>query len=144
MDCYVYCNVKGDLLDWDYITEQCRQLELSDFEQKRRALAFKVFSSDRFPELTDGEQEMLMSYLTAGTYGTFNNAIKKKLKVQTKLSFWVHSIFIPHKQMAASVPFTAKSSLLYPMGVVWRCGRVLIKRRDMLKQTIKAVKRYGK
>ena len=144
LDCYVYCKVKGDLLDWDYITEQCRQLELSDFEQERRALAFKVFSSDRFPELTDGEQEMLMSYLTAGTYGTFDNAIKKKLKVQTKLSFWVHSIFIPHKQMAASVPFTAKSSLLYPVGVVWRCGRVLIKRRDMLKQTIKAVKRYGK
>ena len=40
------------------------------------------------------------------------------LKDRSKLSLWVHSIFIPHKQMAASVPFTAKSSLLYPVGVV--------------------------
>jgi len=87
---------------------------------------------------------MLMFYLTAGTYGRFDNAIKKKLKDQSKLSFWVHSIFIPRKQMAAFVPFTAKSPLLYPVGVAWRCGRVLIKRRDRLKQTIKAVKKYGK
>ncbi len=144
LDCYVYCKNKGDTLDWDYITEQTKRLEIADFEQERRELAVKVFSSDTLPDLTESEQEMLMYYLTAGTYGTFDNAIKKKLKDQSKLSFWVHSIFIPRKQMAASVPFTAKSLLLYPVGVAWRCGRVLIKRRDRLKQTIKAVNKYGK
>lgn len=144
LDCYVYCKIKGESLDWKYITEQCRQLEIADFEKERRSLAVKIFSSDTLPDLTESEQEMLIFYLTAGTYGTFDNAIKKKLKDQSKLSFWVHSIFIPRKQMAASVPFTAKSPLLYPVGVAWRCGRVLIKRRDRLKQTIKAVNKYGK
>ena len=144
LDCYVYCKNKGDTLDWNYVTEQCKQLEIADFEQERRQLAVKVFSSDTLLDLTDAETELLMYYLTAGTYGTFDNTIKKKLNNQTKLSFWVHSIFIPRKQMAASVPFTAKSPLLYPVGVIWRCGRVLIKRRDRLKQTIKAVKKYGK
>ncbi len=144
LDCYVYCKVKGNTLDWKYITEQCRQLVIADFEKERRSLAVKIFSSDTLPNLTESEQEMLIFYLTAGTYGTFDNAIKKKLKDQSKLSFWVHSIFIPRKQMAASVPFTAKSPLLYPVGVAWRCGRVLIKRRDRLKQTIKAVNKYGK
>ena len=144
LDCYVYCKIKGESLDWKYITEQCRQLEIADFEQERRTLAVKIFSSDRFPELTDGEQEMLMYYLTAGTYGTFDNAIKKKLKDQSKLSFWVHSIFIPRKQMAASVPFTAKSPLLYPVGIFWRTFRVMLFKQDKIKQTIKAVKKYGK
>ena len=144
LDCYVYCKVKGDNLDWNYITEQCKQLEIDDFEQERRQLAVKVFSSDILPDLTDAESEMLMYYLTAGTYGTFENAIKKKLKDQTKLSFWMHSIFIPRKQMEQSVPFTAKSPVLYPVGVVCRCGRVLIKRRDKLIRTIKAVRKYGK
>lgn len=144
LDCYVYCKIKGDNLNRNYITEQCRQLEITDFEKERRSLAVKIFSSDTLPDLTESEQEMLIFYLTAGTYGTFDNAIKKKLKDQSKLSFWVHSIFIPRKQMAASVPFTAKSPLLYPVGVAWRCGRVLIKRRDRLKQTIKAVNKYGK
>lgn len=143
LDCYVYCKNKGEDLDWNYITEQCKQLEIADFEKERRELAVKVFSSDTLLDLSDAETDLLMYYLTAGTYGTFENAIKKKLKDQTKLSFWVHSVFIPRKQMYISVPFTAKSPLLYPLGVAWRCGRVLIKRRDRLKQTIKAVKIYG-
>ena len=140
LDCYVYCKNKGNTLDWNYITEQCKQIEIADFEQERRQLAVKVFSSDTLPDLTDAETDLLMYYLTSGTYGTFENAIKKKLKDQTKLSFWVHSIFIPRKQMNVSVPFTAKSSLLYPVGVAWRCGRVLIKRRDRLIRTIKMLK----
>ncbi len=144
LDCYVYCKNKGDTLDWGYISEQCKLLEIADFEQERRELAVKVFSSDTLSNLNDEETDMLMYYLTAGTYGTFENAIQKKLKDQSKLSFWVHSVFIPRKQMNTSVPFTAKSPLLYPVGVAWRCGRVLIKRRDRLKQTIKAVNKYGK
>ncbi|HOO08053.1 MAG TPA: nucleotidyltransferase family protein [Ruminococcus sp.] len=144
LDCYVYCKVKGDALDWDYITEQCKQLEIADFEQERRRLALKVFSSDTLPDLSDSEAELLMYYLTAGTYGTFDNAIKKKLKDQSKLSFWVHSIFIPRKQMAASVPFTAKSPLLYPVGIFGRTFRVMLFKQDKIKQTIKAVKKYGK
>ena len=144
LDCYVYCKVKGDSLDWNYIKNQTEKLEITDFEQKRRKLALKVFSSVSMPELTEEEQELLMYYLTSGTYGTLENSIRKKLNDQTKLSFWVHSIFIPRKQMNQSVKFTAKSPLLYPVGVVWRCGRVLICRQDRLKQTIKAVRKYGK
>lgn len=143
LDCYVYCSAKGDSLDWNYINEQCVKLELSDFEKERRLLAAKVFSSDTLPDLTGSETDMLMCYLTAGTYGTFENAVKRKLKSQSKLSFWMHSIFIPRSLMNVSVPFTAKSPLLYPAGVAWRCGRVLVKRRDRLSQTIKAVKKYG-
>ncbi|MBR1383043.1 MAG: hypothetical protein IJ555_04430, partial [Ruminococcus sp.] len=144
LDCYIYCKVKGDNLNRNYITEQCRQLEITDFEKERRLLAVKIFSSDTLPDLTESEQEMLMFYLTAGTYGTFDNAIKKKLKDQSKLSFWVHSIFIPRKQMAASVPFTAKSPLLYPVGIFWRTFRVMLFKQDKIKQTIKAVNKYGK
>ena len=85
-----------------------------------------------------------MCYLTAGTYGTFENGIKRKLKDQSKAAFWLHSIFIPRKQMNVSVPFTAKIPLLYPVGVVWRSIRVLIFKRDRIKQTVKVVKKYGK
>ena len=60
LDCYVYCKVKGNNLDLTYITEQCKQLEIADFEQERRQLAIKVFSSDILPNLNDTETEMLM------------------------------------------------------------------------------------
>ena len=143
MDCYVYCKVKGDTLDWKYIEEQCRSLEIAAFEQERRQLAVKVFSSDTL-DLTQSEQDLLMEYLTSGTYGNFENSVKKKLKDQSKLSFWVHSVFIPREQMNISVPFTSKSPLLYPVGVLWRCGRVLFFKRNRLKQAIKTVNKYGK
>ncbi len=32
-----------------------------------------------------------MFYLTAGTYCTFENGIKRKLKGQSEASFWLHS-----------------------------------------------------
>lgn len=143
-DCYVYCKVKGSSLDWDYIKEQCRQLKIAGFEIKRRRLAMKVFSSDKLPALTESEQELLMMYLTAGAYGTFENRIKKKLQGQSKLSFCLHSIFIPRRQMNVSVPFTAKSPLLYPVGAVCHSIRMLIFKRDRIKQAIKVLKENDK
>ncbi len=82
---------KGDALDWNYITKQCKQPEIADFERERRQLAINAFSSDTLPNLTESEQELLMFYLTAGTYCTFENGIKRKLKDQSEASFWIHS-----------------------------------------------------
>ena len=46
---------KGDALDWNYITEQCKQLEIADFEQERRQFAINAFSSDTLPK-SNGER----------------------------------------------------------------------------------------
>ena len=144
LDCYVYCKVKGDALDWEYITEQCKMLEIADFEQERRALAVKLFSSDTLPNLTESEQELLRFYLSAGTYGTFENGIKKKLKDQTKAGYILHQMFPNVDYMKRSVKFVNKCPVLYPVGIVYRWGRVLVLRRDYLKKIVKAVKKYGK
>ena len=144
LDCYVYCKVKGENLDWDYITEQCEQLNISDFEQQRRALALKVFSSDTLPNLSDREQEMLMYYLTAGTYGTLENNVNNKLKDHTKVEYILSQLFPSVSYMKRSVIFVRKYPVLYPVGIVYRWGRILVKRRDELKKTIKTVNKYGK
>lgn len=143
LDCYVYCKAKGDALDWNYITEQCKQLEIADFEQERRKLAVKVFSSDTLPVLNETETKMLMYYLKSGTYGTFDNSIKKKLKDQSKAKYILSSMFPKYDYLKRSVPFVGKCPALYPVGVLYRWGRILVKRRDLLKRTIKAVKKYG-
>ena len=144
LDCYVYCKVKGDALDWDYITEQCKQLEIADFEQERRQLALKVFSSDALSDLTESEQEMLMFYLTAGTHGRFENKIKRNLKNRTKAGYILSQMFPPMSYMKYSVKFVGKCPALYPVGIVYRWGRILVMRRDRLKNTVKAVKNYAK
>ena len=117
---------------------------MKSFEKDRRGLAMKLFSSVTLPVLNDTEKELLMCYMTAGTYGTFENGIKNQLQTHSKLSFLIRSIFISRQQMAQSVPFTTKSFLLYPLGVIWRCIRISVLKRDRLKQTIKGLKKYGK
>ncbi len=142
LDCYVYCKVKGDDLDWDHITEQCRRLEIADFEQERRQLAVKVFSTDILPALTDAETKMLMCYLTAGTYGTFENGIRKKLHKQSKAGYLLRNLFPSLEYMRVSVTFVDRCPLLYPIGIVYRWGRILVKRRSYLKTIIKVMKQY--
>lgn len=144
LDCYVYYTVKGHSLDWGYIAEQMKQLAIADFEQERRRLAVKVFSSDTLPDLTEQEQEMLMYYLTAGTYGTFENSIKKKLKEQSKTGYILRQMFPNFNYMKRSVAFVKKYPLLYPAGIVYRWGRILAIRRNYLKRTVRAVRKYGK
>ncbi|SDB57107.1 Uncharacterised nucleotidyltransferase [Ruminococcaceae bacterium FB2012] len=140
LDCYVYCKAKGGQLDWNYISEQCRQLEIADFERKRRRLAVKVFSSETLPRLTESEAEMLMYYLTAGTYGTVENSIKNKLRKQSKASYILHNLFPNVDYMRKSVSFVERCQLLYPVGIVYRWGRILIMRRKLLKKIIKVMK----
>lgn len=141
LDAYVYCKVKGDKLDWDYITEQCKQLKISDFEHKRRELALKIFSSEKLPELNNEENNMLMLYLDAGTYGKSENKFKHDIEKMGKFSFWIHSIFIPRETMNYCVPFTAKSPLLYPVGVICRCINLLLFNRNKIKTAIKLMKK---
>ena len=141
LDCYVYCKIKGDNLNWKYITEQCKQLEIADFEKERRALAVRVFFSDKLPDLTESEQEMLMSYLTAGTYGTIESSIKKKLKQQSKEKYILSNMFPNLDYMKRSVGFVRKIPLLYPFGIVYRWGRILVKRRNYLSVILKVMKK---
>ncbi|MCQ2469065.1 MAG: nucleotidyltransferase family protein [Ruminococcus sp.] len=140
-DRYVF--IKNKDLDLNYIEAECQKLGIAEYEKESRELSLKLFEHE--PDLdkfTDAELKMLNCYLDSGTYGSVENKVAKSLKNQSKLSFWIQNIFIPWKLMKYSVPFTAASPLLYPIGVIWRCCRVLIKNRGLLRQTVKAVKKY--
>ena len=144
LDCYVFLNNKKNSLNFEYINQQLEKLKISDFEERRRKLAIKVFSGKDFLSLSNDEIEMLEFHILSGTYGNFENSIRKKLKEQSKLAFIIHSIFISRKQMEQSVGFTSKCILLYPVGVVWRCLRIALFRRKKLKKTILEVKKNDK
>ena len=139
LDCYVYLMHNGDSLDWSYIEEQMKQLGISDFEEKRRELALKVFSSVTIPDLNDSETEMLLYYLTAGTYGTFENRLKKELQERSKTGYILGNMFPRMKYMRSSVEFVDHYPALYPAGILYRWGRIILKRRKNLFTIIKVV-----
>ena len=143
-DRYVFIREKGDGLDWNYIESESAKLGISEYEKEGRELALKLFSASEYPVFTPEEEEKADSYLSSGTYGSVEQGVEKELTHKSKLSYMLGIIFLPRKQMAQSVPFTAKCVLLYPAGVVWRIIRVFFRRRKQLKATLGAVKDYDK
>lgn len=149
LDCYVFLQNKGNSLDWEYIHEQTKQLDIADFEREQRELAEKVFSSVTFPELTEREQELLDYYLTSCTYGTTTrageNMVKKlnsKSKSKTKLEYIWRRIFPDLNHMKTWFPFFYKHKLLLPIGYIWRIIRAPFIRKERIKAELKALNKY--
>ena len=84
---------------------------------------------------------MLLSYLTAGTYGSFEKSVEKKLKEQSKAGYILRNLFPNVEYMQLSVGFVNKCPLLYPIGIVYRWGRIVVKRRKHLSMVIKIMKK---
>ncbi|MCQ2459625.1 MAG: nucleotidyltransferase family protein, partial [Ruminococcus sp.] len=147
VDTYVYLNKFSDIMNWEYIHEECQKLEIDEFEEKSRKLALKVFSSTDFPELNEDEEKMLDYYLGSGTYGTVSNKAlnrMKKLKAETgevsKLKYFLHRVFPPLKVYKNWFPFFYKYKFLLPIGWAYRLLRGIFCKNRMIKAEIKAIK----
>lgn len=149
LDCYVFLQNKGDTLDWTYIYEQTKQLEIADFEREQRVLAEKVFSSDKLSTLTDREQELLDYYLTSCTYGTTTrsaeNTVKRhyaKSKNKSKISFILARLFPDMEFMKQYYPFFYRHKLLLPVGYAWRLCKGIAVNHKKIQAEIKALNQY--
>ena len=149
LDCYVFLRNKSDSLDWAYISEQIKQLSLTDFEREQRELADKVFSSVTFPELTDREQELLDYYLTSNTYGTRSrsaeNTVKKHYSIshsKSKYSFIRARLFPDMEFMRQYYPFFYRHKLLLPVGYVWRWCKGIVTNRRKIQAEMRALRKY--
>ena len=149
LDCYVFCKSKGDALDWDYIGAQCRQLGIADFEQEQRALAEKVFSAEKHPELTAREQELLSYFLTSGTYGTLTRAGENKVErgfaesgSRSRAGYILRRLFPDFQHMQTWYPFFAKHRLLLPAGYLWRLIRAPFAKKNTIKSEMKALRKH--
>ena len=149
LDCYVFLRNKGDTLNWEYIHEQTKQLDIAGFEREQRELANKVFSSVTFPELTEHEQDLLDYYLTSCTYGTktrsAENTVKKhyaKSHSKSKFSFIWARLFPDTEFMKQYYPFFYRHKLLLPVGYVWRWCKGIVTNRRKIQAEMRALRKY--
>ena len=149
LDCYVFLQHKGDTLNWEYIHEQTKQLDIAGFEREQRELAEKVFSSVTFPELTEHEQDLLDYYLTSCTYGTktrsAENTVKKhyaKSHSKSKFSFIWARLFPDTEFMKQYYSFFYQHKLLLPVGYVWRWCKGIATNRRKLQAEMRALRKY--
>lgn len=148
LDCYVYTSALGNILNWEYIENELEKIGLSDFAEKSRNLSMKIFSSDKLPELSADELELLDYYLTSGTYGTGEKYAENKIKRYTektgstsKFRYIMRRIFPEMKIYQMYFPFFYKHKILLPVGWLYRILRGVFCRRQKLKAEVKVIAR---
>ncbi len=141
VDTYIFLRKYGNLLDWGYINSELRKLDISDFENKNRDLAIKIFS---MKQLSIDDKRMLDYYVMSGTYGTLENNIKNKIKYKGEgsyLKYIQYRLFPPVNVLKVAVPWVKKSKLLIPAAYIYRIIRGAFFSRKELSKEFKYIRK---
>ncbi len=143
-DCYVYLKAKGEQMDWEYISQQLEELGISDFEEKSRQLAQKIFASETLPTLSDEERKMLEYYLFSGTYGTVSNYVQNGIEKSggSKLKYMLSRAFPPMEFYRRNYPFIYRTKILIPFFCIFRIVRAFTVRRKKNLSEMRAVREF--
>ena len=126
-DIYVYCS-KNKKLDREYIDRQLDLLAILDYERGSRELAFALFDPETLPDTKlDGEkEEMLLYYLTSGTFGTHARMLQNnvsdvaeggELTGRVKIKYLMNRLFPPFEYYKETYP--KLSRLIFPIPFIW-------------------------
>lgn len=153
-DIYIINQKLGGTMNWEYVDSELRGLGIFSYECESRELAQKLFGIAELPtkaNLSEAEQQMLAYYLGASTYGTIENrTLNQMQKLQpdggaitahTKRKYLLSRIFPGREWCEAYAPTVYKYPVLLPFFWVWRLAVKGVKRRDIAKQELEAIKR---
>ncbi|SHK65955.1 nucleotidyltransferase domain-containing protein [Hespellia stercorisuis] len=148
LDIAVYLRKKESSLDWKYISDELKKLQVAEFEQNSRNLAEKVFSKEQY-NLTEEETGLLHYFLGAGTYGTMANRVEKKLreyqpddeliKGVTKRRYIRQRLFPDESFYQDFVPFAYRHKWFRPFYLVYRAIRGVLRKRKMIARELKII-----
>ena len=153
-DIYIMNQKLGGTLNWEYVDSELQGLGIFSYERESRELAQKLFGSAELPteaNLSEAEQQMLAYYLGASTYGTIENRTLNKMRklqpdggvitAHTKRKYLLSRIFPGREWCEAYAPTVYKYPVLLPFFWVWRLAVKGVKRRNIAKQELEAIKR---
>lgn len=146
LDCFVFLRCKGKTMDLRYLSNELRKLDLTDFEQEIRSLAFKLFDVRPNP-LTDREEELLDLFGRAGAVGSVEVMVKqrvdrlRKANKDSKWSYYKSRLFLSYEWFEDHLPFYARHRWLIPAYYVFRFFRAILFRRKSLKTELEALKK---
>ena len=139
LDVYVFLKNFEGKLDFDYILREIEKLELSEFEEKNRALALNLFGNQ---EPAGENHEMLKYVIHSGAYGNLENSVKNRLKkygggTQGKIKYLTAKIFPDREKIKNTYPFLSKYKALYPVLVVYRLMKDLLTKWRKIQREIR-------
>lgn len=136
-DIYVVLKKDNDVLDWDYINSQLEIFGISEYEQKSRTLAFKLFDEK---ELDENDIALLETYINFGIYGSGKIKLQKELMSladsgsleKAKKKYIIKRLFPSVKKMKADYRVLEKKPYLLPAYYIYRLFRALFNRKKTM------------
>lgn len=139
VDTYIFLRKFKSTLDWTYLNTEFEKLGIADFERSNRELAIKVFS---LKQLTIEDKKLLDYFVTSGTYGNIENALKNSIKYRgkgSKLGYMMYRLFPPMSFLEASVPWVKKSKLLILPAYIYRFYRCVTSSKKAVEREVKQI-----
>lgn len=148
LDTYIYLKKYENDINWNYVEEEEKKLEIFEYEKKMRKLAKDIFEDNK---LSDEENEIFKFIVTSGTYGKMERGmertIDKKLKkiqdndkditICTKIKYIFKRIVPDIENYKNSNRFIYKTKIFIPFFYIYRVFRGVIKRRKYIVKEIK-------
>lgn len=136
-DTYVFLKRWNDTLDWDYIRQELRKLEIADYEQESRTLTMKLFARE---ELTDDQRQMLDYYIFSGVYGNLENRVKNDVERfggGSKAKYVFRRVFPSMNEIQSKWGFFYRHKWLIPALWIYRPFHSLLRNPNKIKNEVK-------
>lgn len=125
-------------LNRDYVDGELEKLSLKKFERCISELGYVWFGSlernDFYDDLTD--------YVVAsGIYGNVSNRTVNEMSGRHgKIGYFLKRVFPPYRSIVKSQPWLKKCPFLLPVGWIIRIFKLTFGKREMVKDSIRAIK----
>lgn len=130
VDIWVWLQKHGGKLNRIYVDGELEKLGAADFERRCRQLSAKLLNmSDEEPDFSEQERELLLQFLTAGTYGTLehkmDNQLQKGGKSSAKLRYVFSRVFPSAQVLSLTYPRVMEQKWRIPLIWLWRLIRAV-------------------
>ena len=142
IDVQQFLNKMEEKLDWKYINEELRKIELTQFEQHMRNLTAIWFGGEKETEFYAQLREFIQN---SGIYGTLKNlGVQRAIRAgrkgwKGKMQMWLNVIFLPYKEMKMQYPYLLKCPVLLPIAWIQRFFRTIFLRRKKAKRILSSM-----
>ena len=146
-DVYLFNKARYDGMDKDYLSRELSALELTEFEQRIRELAYKLFCGE---ETDFTENEETMYFVQSGANGTNEHWKENRLSRsmggedtgKAKRKYLLKRVFISGDELKKNYPTVDKHKILYPLLFVYRPIKGAVTRPKGLIDEVRDVKKF--
>lgn len=149
VDAWQFRRMKGSDMDWTYIQKQLERTQLTAYEAMLKRLGSVIFED---ATANEEDVQLLEYFLSSGTYGTKENAVRNALNryekegrsaINARIAYVWNRLFPDREYLQTHFPFFSRHRWLIGFLLIYRGGRAMLTKKDRLLQEWEAFSRVS-